>query len=44
VRAFRGAEKVRERLAVHKEAAQKFYMERFNLKKLKEFEVRKLSD
>jgi hypothetical protein len=33
--------KVRERLAVGKEAAQKFEGERFNLRKLKELEVRK---
>jgi hypothetical protein len=33
--------KVRERLAVSKQAAQKFDVERFNLKKLSELEVRK---
>jgi hypothetical protein len=33
--------KVRERLAVSKQAAQKFEAERFNLKKLSELEVRK---
>ena len=33
--------KVRKRLAVSKQAAQKFYGERFNLRKLKEVEVRK---
>ena len=33
--------KVRERLAVSKQAAQKFEGERFNLRKLKELEVRK---
>jgi hypothetical protein len=33
--------KVRERLAVSKEAAQKFDAERFNFKKLSELEVRK---
>jgi len=33
--------KVRERLAVSKQAAQKFDAERFNLKKLNELEVRK---
>jgi hypothetical protein len=35
------AAKVRERLAVNKQAARKFHGERFNLKKLKELEVRK---
>jgi len=34
-------EKVKERLAVSKQAAQKFEGERFNLRKLKELEVRK---
>ena len=48
---FRGADcdtdhyllvaKVRERLAVSKQAAQKFDGERFNIKKLNELEVRK---
>ena len=33
--------KVRERLAVSKQAAQKFDGERFNLRKLNELEVRK---
>jgi hypothetical protein len=33
--------KVRERLAVCKQAAQKFDVERFNLRKLSELEVRK---
>jgi len=33
--------KVRERLAVSKHAAQKFDVERFNLRKLSELEVRK---
>jgi hypothetical protein len=33
--------KVREKLSVHKQAAQKFYVVRFNLRKLKELEVRK---
>ena len=33
--------KVRERLAVNKQAAQKFDRERFNLRKLNELEVRK---
>ena len=51
VRSFRGADcdtdhylvvaNVRERLAVNKQAAQKFDGERFNLRKLKELEVRK---
>jgi len=51
LRSFRGADcdtdnylvvaKVRKRLAVSKQAAQKFYGERFNLRKLKEVEVRK---
>ena len=51
VRFFRGIDydndhclvvaKVRERLAVRKQAAQKFYVERFNLGKLNELEVRK---
>jgi hypothetical protein len=35
--------KVMERLAVSKQAAQKFDAERFNLKKLSEVKVRKLS-
>jgi len=33
--------KVRERLAVNKQAAQKFYGERFNLRNLNELEVKK---
>jgi len=46
VRSFRGAHclvaaKVMERLAVSKQAAQKFDVERFNLRKLNELEVRK---
>jgi hypothetical protein len=51
VRSFRGADcdtdyylvvaKVRERLAVSKQEAQKFHAERFNLKKLSELEVRR---
>jgi len=32
--------KVRERLALSKQAAQKFHEERFNLRKLNELEVR----
>ena len=38
---FLVAAKVRERLTVSKEAAQKFDVERFNLRKLSELEVRK---
>jgi len=46
VRSFSGAHylvaaKVRERLAVSKQATQKFDVERFNLRKLNELEVRK---
>jgi len=33
--------KVRERLSVSKQAAQKFHVERFNIKKLYELHVRK---
>jgi hypothetical protein len=39
VRSFRG--KVRERLAVSKQVAQKCDVERFNLRKLSELEVRR---
>jgi hypothetical protein len=35
--------KVRERLSVRKQAAQKFDWERFNLRKLNDLEVRKNS-
>ena len=51
IRSFRAADhdtdqylvvaKVRQRLAVSKQAAQKFHVERFNLRKLNELEVRK---
>jgi len=51
VRSFRGADcdtvhylvvaKVRERLAINKQAAQNFDGERFNLRKLNELEVKK---
>jgi len=46
VRSFRGAHslvaaKVKERMAVSKQAAQQFGVERFNLRKLNELEVRK---
>ena len=51
VQSFRGADfdtdhclvfaKVRERLSVSKQAAQKFDVDRFNLRKLNELEVRK---
>ena len=34
--------RVRERLAVSKQATQKFYVKRLNLKKLSDLEVRKL--
>jgi len=37
-------EKVRERLAVGKQAAQRFDRQNFNLRKLNEPEVRELSD
>jgi hypothetical protein len=33
--------KVRERLAVNKQRSQRYYMERFNLKKLNEVEIEK---
>jgi len=33
--------KVREKLSVHKQVAQKFYVVRFNLRKLNELEVMK---
>ena len=36
--------KVRERLVISKQAAQKFYGEIFNIRNLNELEVRKLSD
>jgi hypothetical protein len=35
------AEKVRKRLAISKKAAQTFYVDRFNFRKLSELEVRK---
>ena len=54
VQSFKGADRgtdhclvvanVRERWAVIKQAAQKLYGERFNLRKLNELEVWKLSD
>ena len=34
-------EKLRERLAISKQAAENFHVERFNLRKLSELEVRK---